>query len=578
MTEPTPSPRPTPDPRDAGPAGTAPRAGAWAWAGLVAVLLIDVWLRGHTVGPTLRDRFGLNLYPVSGREAEPLDCDEAVYAVIGHRLARGAVMYRDMTENKPPGGYAVYALAVAAGGMSELTVRLMPLPLVLATVALVWQLALRLGGPGAAVVAALTYAVVSTDPFLYGNGAQMEHIINLAAVAALALVVAAWDRPGRARLVAAGACLGCAALVKQVAAASAPVFAAALLLRRDGPHTRTAAGRLLDVAAFGLGTAAVWALAAVVVTGQGAGREAFDDVFRYGRALATDVPADPAAPPLLARWFTGNADPAGKLPWPFGATTYLVWWGTGSWPVWLAAVPALAWLAIGRGADARRRLVAAWTLAAWVQVALPRLFWPHYYLLPVPGLAVAVAVFLADQTALMRAEPGRRWRHAVAAGAVAAALAWTARIQAVEYLGVEPEQLAVRHKGGRQWVDLRNLGRAFGKRSAVWRHPTLYVWGWQSPLFFYSGYEPVTRQLFADDLIKTYAGKDHPLIRPRVERTMTDLRANPPSIVVAGYPPYPALRAFLEDHYLPSRLGVMAPDGRGIWVERSRYGAFETAR
>ena len=34
--------------------------------------------------------------------SEPLDCDEAAYAYIGHRILRGDVMYRDLTENKPP--------------------------------------------------------------------------------------------------------------------------------------------------------------------------------------------------------------------------------------------------------------------------------------------------------------------------------------------------------------------------------------------------------------------------------------------------------------------------------------------
>src|SRR4051794_32536646 len=194
------------------------RGRSWALAGLVVVLVFDVWWRGHTVGPTVRRLTGLDLYPVSGAESEPLDCDEAVYAFIGKKINRGAVMYRDLTENKPPGGYWTFALAVALGGPNELTVRLMPVPFVLATIALVWWLALRLRGPAAAVAAAATYAVLSTDPFVYGNGANMEHMINLAATASLALMVAAWGRPGRGLLVAAGAAIGMAALVKQVAA------------------------------------------------------------------------------------------------------------------------------------------------------------------------------------------------------------------------------------------------------------------------------------------------------------------------------------------------------------------------
>ena len=46
-------------------------------------------------------------------ESEPLDCDEAAYAYIGRRLVAGDVLYRDLTENKPPLGYGIYAAGVA---------------------------------------------------------------------------------------------------------------------------------------------------------------------------------------------------------------------------------------------------------------------------------------------------------------------------------------------------------------------------------------------------------------------------------------------------------------------------------
>jgi len=545
------------------------RGRLWARAGLVIVLVFNVWWRCHTVGPALRDRLGVSLWPVNGTESEPLDCDEAIYAHIGKRITGGAVMYRDLTENKPPLGYWLYALAVALGGSNELTIRLMPVPAVLGVIGLVWWIGLRLRGPVAAVLAAMTYAVLSTDPFLYGNGCQLEQIINLFSTASLALLIAAWDRPGRGLIFASGLCLGAAALVKQVAALNGSVFVLALLLRKSSGSS----GRLRDVGSLLLGFASVCGIAALIVVTQGAGREAFDDIFRYGPALATDIPRDPLAPPLVVRWFTGNGDPGGQLPPPFGRSEYLVWWGWGSWPVWLAAVPATAWLLLASPACGRRRLLAAWTLSAWVQVALPRLFWPHYYLLPVPGLAISVAVLLCDLTSLARA---RRVAPALGAVAIGSALIWTGWVQTVEYLRVAPEELTVRDKGGRQWLILRALGREIGARSKIWPRPTIFVWGWQSPLFFYSGLDGVTRQVFADDLIKTFAGGGHPLVRTRLERTMRELKANPPSLILAGYPPFPELRSFLNERYLPSGLSQTSPDGRGLWVERGKYGEFET--
>ncbi len=142
-----------------------------------------------------------------------------------------------------------------------------------------------------------------------------------------------------------------------------------------------------DLIALGLGLGLSVSLAAAILLAQGAGAAAYEDIMQYGRALATDTLPEPGAPSGLVRWLTGNADPSGQLPWPFGSTSYLVWWGTGSWPLWLAAVPATAYLLAAPSSSAGRRLVAGWTLAAALQVVLPGLYWQHYYLLPTPGIA-----------------------------------------------------------------------------------------------------------------------------------------------------------------------------------------------
>ena len=59
--------------------GPAWRA-AWPVAVLVALLVADIAYRSHTLGSSLK---GADL------TSEPLDCDEAAYAYIGHRLLAG---------------------------------------------------------------------------------------------------------------------------------------------------------------------------------------------------------------------------------------------------------------------------------------------------------------------------------------------------------------------------------------------------------------------------------------------------------------------------------------------------------
>jgi hypothetical protein len=247
----------------------------------------------------------------------------------------------------------------------------------------------------------------------------------------------------------------------------------------------------------------------------------------------------------------------------------------------------MIWLLLGPS-GAPRRVVAGWTISAWIQVGLPRLFWQHYYLLPLPGIAIGVAVFLADAftrglDARRSSRPGKAGLWGLVSFALVAAIAGTALIQIRCYLLVPPPELAIRYKGGGQWVVLRDLGRELGRRARIWSSPRLFVWGWQSPLFLYSGLDGVTPHFFADPLLKAYATKDHPLIRPRIDRIMRDLRARPPELIFAGDPPFPALAAFLLENYRPvvelgpQRRMPITPDGRGLWVERHSFERFEAA-
>jgi 4-amino-4-deoxy-L-arabinose transferase-like glycosyltransferase len=543
---------------------------------LLILLVADVLYRAHTFGPRVR----LRNEPSA---AEPLDCDEAAYAYIGHRLLQGDVMYRDLTENKPPLGYWLYAGGVAAGGYTEQGVRVLPIPFVLGTIVLLFRLGERLAGLPAACLGAGVYVVLSTDPYLFGNGSNMEHFMNFFSVASLALVVR--GRDGRRwALLTAGLCLGAATLVKQVAILPVIVYLAALARGRgrvEGDPPRPLAARLGDGLALLVGLALILAVAGAVLVVQGAGASAYEDVLHYGRALATDTLPEPHQPSALIRWLTGNADPNGRLPWPFGSTNYLVWWGTGSWPLWLAAVPCAAMLLLGPGAATDDRLVAGWTVAAALQVILPGLYWQHYYLLPTPGVSLAVAAVLARALGGLIAGARGKGRGAwilvgnlLVALTLSAAIVATVVIQVRSYLLVAPRELTVRYKGGAQWVVLRDLGGELARRCSDWPDRKLYIWGWQSPLHFYGRLDSPTRHFFVDNLLRDQADRDHPLIRPRIEEIMATLRRRPPGLIFAGYPPFPALAAFLRERYMPSRL-VPSAGGLGLWVERSRYAEFE---
>ncbi|AMV36927.1 ArnT family glycosyltransferase [Planctomyces sp. SH-PL62] len=534
---------------------------------LLAILAFDAWYRAHTFGPTIAEATGLRLWPAAVGPSEPLDCDEAIYAHMGRRILAGDVLYRDLTENKPPLGYWLYATPIALFGYNETAIRLFPIPYILATIAIVWWIGVRLSGPLAGGLAAFLFAILSTDPYLFGNGSNLEHLMNFFAVASLGLMILGWERGKLWPIAAAGAALGGATLVKQVAVLPFGVYLAALAFRPS-----PGASRFRSIAAMGLGLGLALAAAAAILFAQGAGVSAYDDIVRFGRAMATDLPPEPGAPSGWVRWLTGNADPKGELPWPFGKTDYLVWWARGSWPAWLALAPCLAHVAFAPTTSATRRLLAAWTAATMAEVVLPGMYWPHYYLLATPGLALALAITGADCLAGVR----RKIRPSDLAGATVVVLATfgTLTLQVRDYLLCPPQELTTRYKGGGQWVVLRELGEELRLRKSVFQDPTLFVWGWQSPLFFYGRLDHASRHMFTDNLLRDYADRPHPLITPRVEEILADLKAKPPALIFAGYPPFPRLRAFLLENYLPSRL-VPSGNGLGLWVAKDRYAAFE---
>ncbi len=231
--------------------------------GLIAVLVFTVWYRAHTFGPTA----GLRLWPEMSGPSEPLDCDEAIYAHMGRRILAGDVLYRDLTENKPPLGYWLYATPIKILGYNETAIRLLPIPYVLATLAGVWWLALRFAGPFAAALTVFLTAILTTDPYLFGNGSNMEHFMNAFSVASLALMAFGWDRGKAWPFLAAGVAIGAATLVKQVAVLPLGVYGLALLARRSKSGLKAAVG-------VGLGFGETLATAVLVLWLQGAGRDA----------------------------------------------------------------------------------------------------------------------------------------------------------------------------------------------------------------------------------------------------------------------------------------------------------------
>ncbi len=551
-----------PPPPDASPAFLTRNDAAWI--GLFLILVATVWWRAHTFAPTLVNRFDFpRLWPVVEGRAEPLDCDEAAYAYMGRRINQGAVLYRDLAENKPPLGYWIYALGVRLGDADEWTIRWLPVPFVLATIVVIGWLARAIAGPLAAVIAAFLYALLATDPYVYGNGAQLEQPINFASISALAALVAWQRRPLLLWPLLAGVLTAAATLIRPTSLVLLPVLA--FLLWRAASPAPIRRGALL---ALVVGFTATIAACLAVLASQDAIPAAWENTVTAARALVADTPAPPNAPPWYVRWLTGNSDPRdGRLPWPFGQTDWLVWWGRGAWPLWFFGTSSLIAFAFRAPRTDPRRAIALWTLAAWVQLILPGQYWAHYYLLPTPGIALAASIAVADALRLIRARETRP-RAALVLIAVTLAIGGTVTIQVRDYLLVPATDLTIRYKGGRQWVTLRRLGEYLARQSALAEFHGLHVWGWQSPLYLYSGLDSPSRHFFVNQLVKTHIDRPHPLVDRWKAELMADLERTPPALVFCGDPPFEPLHRWLIQNYRSTKSVPTSPRGEGLWARR----------
>jgi Dolichyl-phosphate-mannose-protein mannosyltransferase len=294
-----------------------------------------------------------------------LDWDESLYAVMAEAWRAGHPPYMTIWDNKPPGIYAIFALAESAIGDPVLAIRAAALLAAGCGAWLVHGLVRDLDGDeGAAWIGTFAYIIASASSDGLSSNTELFMVVFTAASMRAAL-------HGRAGL--AGPLFGAAILVKYVAVFEAPALLFALVLSSRGDGRGVLARRIFLAAC---GAAAAGVLTLVWFAYQGAA----------GALLADTVLAN------LRRAELGAAPGAlsGAL------TLQAIRWG----PLYLAASAGAV-----RGGR-RGALILVWLLSAFAGALSARLFYDHYFLEMLPPLCTGAALALP---------PARRLRPALAA-------------------------------------------------------------------------------------------------------------------------------------------------------------------
>jgi 4-amino-4-deoxy-L-arabinose transferase-like glycosyltransferase len=310
----------------------------------------------------------------------PLERDEGDYAYIAWRLAHGEIPYLDWFDQKPPGVYAAYWVALGLPGDSILAIRAVAALFSAVSSIALFFLVRPLLGAVAATLAAILLGFLSADPMIQGPIANTEVFMlpGVVVAAALFLRVVSAPRTPIAACIALGIALGVATAFKQVAAVNVPFFLLAFGLCVRGP------GRWRRLAAFtgwmGVGGLLVWGPILIWFQRSGGLAAALDAMLLHNLSYASALP--------LSRRLSNLVVYAGRFA-PSQA------------PAWILAGVGLAWLGCRRERFPALYL-GGWTLANAVGVSASGYYFPHYFQQLLPAVASLAAATLAVDRASRR--------------------------------------------------------------------------------------------------------------------------------------------------------------------------------
>lgn len=458
----------------------------------------------------------------------PFSIDEYAYVTVGRDVVRGMLPLSGAWLNRGPAGALLYALPTLLPLELDAALDLFALAFAAATAYLIFRLLAARAGAGWGWFGLASFAVLSADPAMQANGANMEIPINFLLMLALVLVFGSQTAVSTRRLFLAGLVIGIAVTLKETSAA----FWLVLLVARD-PRRGLAAAARGAVATLGgvvLPSLMIWLVYAA--TGQ---LELLAAVSSFHAGYVSLHPKWLAAGPLLLLTTNGFALYAS---WPF-------------------AIPASWWLAELPWKWQFPLTARVMVLCAAIAAVAPGHFFAHYYLLFLPPFVLATALWLS---CLRERGVDRR----VVAALVALLVAWPAALELRMASGRVPTE--VRRLAPVATVDgnRKALGRTLAERAA--REDRLLVFGGSPTVYAHSGLRPAAPDIWGMTMGSQRANWNWSMSPWLERRTCRAITEQPPEWVVVvddfrGGDVDRCVARLLHSGYEPVDLGVGPGDG-----------------
>lgn len=424
--------------------------------------------------------------------SQTLGKDVTFYAVVGHELLNGRQLYSDLWDQKPPATFVTYAAAESLFGYGPDSIFLLDVTLAIVALLGVFYAGKVGGGNIAGILAAAFWAVLCGDRGLEAGEPNSEVFMNAFLIWSFVFLLWAGKKHASRGLVGIVAVLlTIGSFYKPVVAFSAlPLVLAHVAFPPGGAEGRREALKdVLVIAGVGI---AGWVVMSAYFWGTGRGKIFFDSMIRFNRYYSGDTLANVLLPLHDLR----------KVYPPTSRRLTLVLSGLAVFVV-LAAV--LQFFKNRRAAA----LLVAYALGAWVALAMPGRFYPHYYQLLLPPLVI-----------------GAGWSIGILRQKAHARLPWIPQA-----IGIAVFMVLVLH----ELLYFRGAPRLNPSRDAAHRVSALllpgenfFVLGSEPGLYFWSGHRPPSGMILGSHLL------NGPLAQQLSERASQDLLRHPPELIVVS--------------------------------------------
>lgn len=388
---------------------------------------------------------------------EPPERDEGGYAYAGQEILRGAILYKDVIEHKPPLLSYIYATMFWLLGETSFAIKLFSSIYALLTTTSVFFLSRYLFGSPAALWSAFFYGLFSSGPIIHGTAVEPELFFSLPLTLSVLAYVAALKSNER-WFIASGFFATIAVLIKTTALPIFLLLFGVLVVYKNPLKNISSFIKCALLLIIGPAVCAVILVAFFMYHGA-LGDFIYWNII-YNLNLMQQGRASGFWPRLLGRGLDVSSE-------------HLL--------LWILSIIALVIL-LFRRRDTTTILLSLWPVTSFMGVSMTGLFWPHYFQQILPSLATlsgSAVVSLYNKEIL---KSGKKWVVFMLTpffiwagyGAVAKGYKY--------YIVYTPEEISRFKYGGDIFNDTLKVSEYIKARTS----PDDYIfhWGWEPQIYF----------------------------------------------------------------------------------------------